>query len=80
MFSIGTTAFFSKVCVFNNLLGVEEVILELASQKLKKLLEPNKLLLEVCNKRFFEKRRPKSFFHREDSLFLKRRFYRPLRF
>ena len=30
--------FSSKTCVFNNLLGVEEMILEIASQMLKKLV------------------------------------------
>ena len=41
-FNWNNKLFFSKTCVFNNLLGVEELILELASQMLKKLVEPKK--------------------------------------
>ena len=38
------------------------MILELASQMLKELVQPNKLLLIVCNSRFFEEQKNKIFF------------------
>ena len=64
-----TIAFSSKNCVFNNRMGVEEMISELASNLLKKRVEPNLMLLNVCHCRYFEKKLSKFFFTRTIAFF-----------
>ena len=54
--------FFSEICNFKNLSGVMEMILWLAQWLLQYLVEPKKVLLEVCHTRKNEKKWPKKLF------------------
>ena len=62
MFSIGWLDFYSKRFVFHNLLGVREVILSLAADLPKYLVEPNKKTRHVPYWALWKRNGPKSFF------------------
>ena len=49
LFFTGKFAFFSKVCVFNNFLGVTELILYIPQYLSKYFVDPYNVLTEVCH-------------------------------
>ena len=51
----GKTALFSKICVFNNLLCLKELILLLPQKLSKHLPDPYKLIFDNCHVREYEK-------------------------
>ena len=62
---------FSKTCVFNNVLGVTEEIFKLALNLLEYFLEPNIIILDVVNTRYYEKKKAKVLYSNEKIVFLK---------
>ena len=56
---------FSKICVFNNLLGPKKMLLLVPQQLSEYLVEPYKLFPEVCHTRCYEKNWATIFFSLE---------------
>ena len=69
--SLERLSFFSKICVFNKLLCVGQMILQIPQKMSKYLLNPDILSLETCRTRQYEKICTKSSLHWEDCLFFK---------
>ena len=65
-----TIASVPKICVFNNLISVTEMILQLPQKLSQYLLEPDYVSLEFCHTRETQGKKAEKFYHRKNSLSL----------